>query len=185
MKMSDASKNSDMESLIAKYLAGSTSPEEEALLESWVKENPENKQLFLETKRNWGIAQSGQINFSKKDAWNTLSNYIDKQSSQHEKKEVKTIPLFSTKNIWRIAATIIVLTAAIYSFLFVTQFRETKVVAESDPVETQLNDGTIISINRSSLLTYNAGYGKDERRVHLEGEAFFEVEKDTVRPFIV
>jgi transmembrane sensor len=48
-----------------------------------------------------------------------------------------------------------------------------------------LTDGTVVFLNGSSRISYPENFDADKRQVHLEGEAYFEVAKDTVRPFIV
>lgn len=49
-----------------------------------------------------------------------------------------------------------------------------------------LPDGSQVHLNYQSNLRYQtADYGQTERRVYLEGEAFFEVLRDEKRPFIV
>ncbi len=48
-----------------------------------------------------------------------------------------------------------------------------------------LEDGTKITLNADSKLIYSSNFGDNERKVELEGEAFFEVTKDTARPFRV
>ena len=48
-----------------------------------------------------------------------------------------------------------------------------------------LADGTMVWLNADSRLRYPVNFAKDERRVFLEGEAYFEVTKDARRPFRV
>ena len=48
-----------------------------------------------------------------------------------------------------------------------------------------LPDGTKVWPNSGSTLSYSDGLGGGRRVVNLEGEAFFDVEKDPRRPFIV
>ena len=48
-----------------------------------------------------------------------------------------------------------------------------------------MDDGTKIILNRNSRFTYSDAYGTDQRKVNLEGEAYFEVAKNPERPFIV
>lgn len=48
-----------------------------------------------------------------------------------------------------------------------------------------LGDGTRVKLNASSKLIFPSKFDKDERRVMLEGEGYFEVSKDTNRKFIV
>lgn len=51
--------------------------------------------------------------------------------------------------------------------------------------QIKLNDGTMVWLNAESTLRYPSVFASDERRVLLEGEAFFDVQKDVSRPFIV
>ncbi len=48
-----------------------------------------------------------------------------------------------------------------------------------------LNDGTRVWMNSKSELSYPVAFGDNVRRVRLSGEAYFEVAKDSVHPFIV
>lgn len=48
-----------------------------------------------------------------------------------------------------------------------------------------LNDGTRVWLNARTTLSYPALFSGNERRVSVEGEAYFEVAEDTERPFIV
>jgi ferric-dicitrate binding protein FerR (iron transport regulator) len=48
-----------------------------------------------------------------------------------------------------------------------------------------LPDGTSVRLNSAGSLTYDNTYNQKERVVHLQGEAYFEVNKDKTRPFIV
>lgn len=48
-----------------------------------------------------------------------------------------------------------------------------------------LNDGTKVWMNSDSELEYPVAFGGGSRRVKLVGEAYFEVAKDSTRPFIV
>lgn len=52
-------------------------------------------------------------------------------------------------------------------------------------VSLTLADGTTVWLNARSRLTYPAAFVDSERRVSIEGEAFFEVAKDEDKPFIV
>lgn len=49
----------------------------------------------------------------------------------------------------------------------------------------ELEDGTRIWLNSASLLQYPVSFAKDKREIYLEGEAYFEVKRDTARPFVV
>lgn len=48
-----------------------------------------------------------------------------------------------------------------------------------------LPDGTIISLNAASKVSYPEKFVGDQREVHLEGEAFFDVKRDEQKPFVI
>lgn len=49
----------------------------------------------------------------------------------------------------------------------------------------KLEDGTRVWLNASTELRYPVAFSGDHRKVYLKGEAYFEVTKDSLRPFIV
>lgn len=49
----------------------------------------------------------------------------------------------------------------------------------------QLSDGTKVWINSESALRYPAYFGKNIREVEVRGNVYFEVAKDSTRPFVV
>lgn len=56
---------------------------------------------------------------------------------------------------------------------------------ENEQRELKLSDGTLITLNENSTLKYPKTFlTEGERKVELVGEAFFEVAKDSLRPFI-
>lgn len=57
--------------------------------------------------------------------------------------------------------------------------------ASGDRLEVQLGDGTRVWLNGGSELKYPSRFACDRREVILCGEAYFEVAKDTDRPFTV
>ena len=61
----------------------------------------------------------------------------------------------------------------------------TLLTAKGHVGEFTLPDGTKVWLNGESRLKYNAEFSGRTRDVALTGEAFFEVRKDTLRPFRV
>lgn len=49
----------------------------------------------------------------------------------------------------------------------------------------KLNDGTVIELSAASSIRYPMSFGTDKREVYVEGEAFFKVNPEKNRPFIV
>ena len=48
-----------------------------------------------------------------------------------------------------------------------------------------LADGSVIALKPNSSIEYPKNFAKDERRILLKGEAFFDVSKDKNRPFVI
>lgn len=51
--------------------------------------------------------------------------------------------------------------------------------------KVNLPDGSIVMLNAGSKITYSQGYGVTNRAVKIDGEGYFEVKKDSTRPFTV
>lgn len=61
----------------------------------------------------------------------------------------------------------------------------TVVVPEGKDVKVTLADGTVVWLNANSRLTYPTVFTGKERKVTLQGEAYFKVAHDAHHPFIV
>jgi ferric-dicitrate binding protein FerR (iron transport regulator) len=64
------------------------------------------------------------------------------------------------------------------------QFTET-IAPRGQKSQIILSDGTKVWLNSDTKIKYPGNFGKDQRDVYLEGEAFFEVAKNAHQPFIV
>lgn len=107
--------------------------------------------------------------------------------------EVK--PRFTLKRYWmQVAASLLLLIAGSLTVLTFMQRNEINALAEQNVVIRSgdygkslvtLPDGTIVHLNAKSSLTYSQDFGRNDRRVVLNGEGFFEVKKDTEKKFTV
>ena len=59
------------------------------------------------------------------------------------------------------------------------------IIPRGGEYQLTLGDGSHVQMNSASTLKYPVMFNQQERRVYLTGEAFFEVAKDPVHPFIV
>lgn len=66
-----------------------------------------------------------------------------------------------------------------------TESIHTLVIGRGGEYSVQLADGTKVHLNSESKLRYPVAFRQHERRVYLEGEAYFEVNRDEQHPFIV
>jgi ferric-dicitrate binding protein FerR (iron transport regulator) len=60
-----------------------------------------------------------------------------------------------------------------------------KAIAENEAKEVILPDGSMVTLNKNTSVFYNSNFGSQNRDIILEGEAFFEVQKNEQLPFKV
>lgn len=69
---------------------------------------------------------------------------------------------------------------------FITQSDVTTIASSRGTgTEAMLPDGTKVSLNSGSSLSFDRSFGRKERSVTLEGEGYFEVAADAAKPFMV
>lgn len=104
----------------------------------------------------------------------------------------------SYKIWWKVAAVIAI---AVGLSLFITETELTKNytltsnksdyswIEKHNPAgqksSFELSDGTLVKLNSDSYLRFKKDFDGNLREVILEGEAFFDVKKDPLRPFVV
>jgi transmembrane sensor len=183
--MNEQNQHIDFESLAARYLAGSATPQEVERLEEWVRKDEEKRRLFIEIKRSWMLAASAGQQFNKAKAWENISSASGYVSSNSKiiSLEPKTTKIFS--RFWKVAAAVLLLIAGSWSVYYFTKSAEKIMFAEQKPQEIILHDGSIVTLNAGSEITYPRRFQANERRVTLEGEAFFEVAESEGKPFVV
>ncbi len=183
--MSNKNKHIDFESLTAKYLAGSATSEEVDRLEAWVKSDKQKQSLFLEIKKSWRIAATAGKSFDEAKAWKKITAKTDRKLSGNKSETLYTGTRIYLNRFLRIAAAILLLIAGSYLVHHFTQSGDRTFIAEKETGELKLHDGSSVSLNIRSSLTYPARFRGNERRVKLEGEGYFEVAPIEKKPFIV
>ena len=93
---------------------------------------------------------------------------------------------------WKAAAVVsllIVSTAALYYLLMQSGwagFSSVTIQTEREVQTDRLPDGSVVTVNKNSRLTYPGEFAQNQREVTLlGGEAFFNVVPDQAKPFIV
>ena len=93
--------------------------------------------------------------------------------------------------LYRVAAAILV-TAVLLVSGYKTFYRPSESVAMLQVTATDrvlntftLPDGTLVSLNNNTKVSYPKKFGSQTREVSIEGEAFFEVKPNKNKPFII
>ncbi len=171
-----------MHDLLSKYLNGEISPEEKNALFHLLNENEMLKKEAADIQN-----LSALISMAVEERTASEKQY---RSFVYDKNK-RHFLLFVRKTVGY--AAIIVL-SILSTYLLMTYTGEKK----EDPINYQefstppgqrarvlLADGTEVWLNANSTLRFPDRFGRKQREVELKGEAFFEVEKNKEKPFVV
>jgi ferric-dicitrate binding protein FerR (iron transport regulator) len=179
--------------LLVKYLVGECSKEEQDAVMAWKTADPFNKKRFESLEWIWmeshKINQQSKVDVDK--AWNSFIELRDR--AEEKQKKGRAIPLSGTfSRVLAIAASFLIILTLYYLKWNIDQKSDvTKPVAyiklqtfENTLTDT-LPDGTIITLNKNSALSYPEVFSDTQRNVKMEGEIFFEVARNEAKPFII
>jgi transmembrane sensor len=179
--MKTENEHNEFRTRVVKYLSGEMQPAELAEFEQLLESDSAKKELFDSYRKIWdGAEMAGESNRYDLDAeWSRFSDKLDQR-----KGGLRLEPF--RRSFLRVAAAILIGLAGVGGWLVVQEYGGYTKVASVQGKETiELNDGSLITLNEGSTLRYSMSEKRGERKVFLTGEAFFEVARDTVRPFIV
>jgi transmembrane sensor len=175
--------NTDIDELLAKSFAGELQPEEAEVLERWLSEDAANQAYAGAMQRIWQAggelpATQPRPSFDTEKALKKVKKRIHGSRKDGDGWTTLRNRFFLT------AAAALALLAVAWYFLGPAKSSETLIAAET-PLQDTLSDGTLVALNRASGLSLQSDYNRGERRLRLQGEAFFKVQHDSSRTFTV
>lgn len=164
--------------------------------------NPEKLAIFEQSikliEEIRSIEMSEGDDLDSKKVWQKIKVTIEEQNDNKVEKVI-----IWERIILRIAASVSILLCLGY-FLYYKQSKEgltyqmlvenleNKEVIQleryndgANPLKVNLEDGSIVTLEKESKLSYPTNFQKDKRMVILEGEALFEIAKNPEKPFYV
>lgn len=199
--------------LAEKYFKGLCSQEEaEAFLKWYFSEQGEEEikrkidvsraSIDKKHKKNWDpMAVFEKIQSAKNRSSLFISHKMEQQGGEAQgaskDNKVRTMPIGSHRWRYAVSSFIVLITLGLgilaYHFISNDSAMEgatsPEYVYKSNPAGQKstifLKDGSHIVLNSASSIQYAARFLSDERVIELHGEAFFEVARDSLRPFRV
>lgn len=172
------------EALLMAYINEELNAVEKKQVESWLNKSAENKKYFEEIKETWiltGKVKVKPVNVDLQSAWDKINSRIENTSVK-----TKSTKVISMRTWYSIAAVAVVLIGTFIIVKYLTGRNELiQLSAKNEVVIDTLQDGSVISLNKGSILEYPEEFTSNERRVILHGEAFFEITPDAEKPFII
>lgn len=170
----------NVEILISRYLNKETSAEENQIIEKWLAENGN-------ANPDWQ-----KLDRSGKDQW--LSDRLLDIKGTIKQTAPPVVPIATSKYLWyKIAgvAAVLVISFGLYLSWPVlnTQILSHSLASISIPEHQKkqitLADGTTVWLNAGAELRYPKVFNTDSREVYLSGEAYFDVQHDAAKPFLI
>ncbi len=164
--------------LIEKYLNGTTTDEEKKLVEQWYSLVGDSSEIPTSGKE-WILI--------KERIWRKISLQTLPKTNFHLSRS-------KTFKVTAIAASVVIILGVITRLMLVsseptehTPSNELVTVSNTDD-ETKsilLSDNSVIILQKNASITYLRDFTKNQREVKLTGEAFFQIAKDSTKPFVV
>jgi transmembrane sensor len=170
--------------LLINYLLKEASIEQTAEVENWRKESEANEIRFKRYEVIWVASKKLELK-EPIDAHGSLSALKEKIRSQ-KMSESARIKL-TTRYPWFKAAAVLVLISGLAWYFTTTQSVEQLQIMSDQMVKVDtLSDGSVITLNKESMLEYPSRFkGKQRQVVLVKGEAFFNVTPDKQKPFLI
>lgn len=168
--------------LLVKYLIGEATPQEIADAEQWINASEANKKYYAGFKLIWNESQRIAINSNVDEdaAWTRLKGRMAVTQSLRRHG-------YNAKMRWiQVAASIILV--CLIGYIMHNQSDANKTINKAsgaNVVAEHLPDGSTVTLNSNSVLSYPSLFKGNVRSVNLSGEAFFKVAPDKSKPFII
>jgi len=181
----------DIREIMIRYLDESATLEEEIILLNWLKSSDTNRNDFILTRDLWlscdAVADNKlEVDIALKKFRRRIADEINMEDRTHKL-------LHRSLVLWgSIAASIIIVFCIGYGFnpknvnvFTATKIQKQLITAMGSKGRFVLPDGTVVWLNSESSLIYPEQFINKKREVTLDGEAYFEVKRNTEKPFIV
>lgn len=171
--------------LIIKYLSGNLSKDEEKILFDWINSNPKNNLFFKQIKLIW--EKSAQL--KPFDHIKSLSDWEKIKPNFRKKYSIRSEKISGIRYIGRIAAILVLALGLTFGLIKITHIAskpEVVTLNTQDNIKLiQLPDGSQLTLNKNSYISYTSDFNRKNRKIELEGEAYFEVMPNNSLPFLI
>ncbi len=175
----------DHEHLILQFLSGTISEADKKQLLAWLRKSPAHKQELEEIQKVWNLTkpQTNKFNADTEQEWQKLSAALyEMDAADHQKNKQRPLQ----RSLFKIAASVALLLVSLVALYFMFVKPQQNSIASGQQItEVVLPDGSLVTLNKDSELTFDNEFEGSQRTVQLKGEAFFEVVPDAEKPFIV
>ncbi len=179
--------------LLAKYLCNEAGESEKQEIEAWAGQSGinlaelNNSRELMDKARLWFESR----NYNSTAAWEKIERRLESASPVIQMQPGVNSGMFYRRML-RVAATIL-LAVSLGTAGYYIGFRQQKPAIYTEVITNDrqvvagitLPDGSVVTLNVNSALTYPKTFSGNSREVSITGEAFFEIQPDASRPFLI
>jgi ferric-dicitrate binding protein FerR (iron transport regulator) len=180
--MKQENEHIDISIVLLRYINNEATDEDMLIIREWLDEDPSHitylQELRLGNELTKSALQNKDFNTNK-----AYSKFQQKISGNSQKTILKRIYISAAS-----VAALLILFLGIYSILKTNSPVPEKIqyTAQEDSIsKIILPDSSSVFLNSGSTLTYDNTFNNDIRKIALSGEAFFSVQPDSTKPFLV
>lgn len=173
----------DLEILLPKYFSGEATPEERQAVEAWAQASAEHHSEFVLFQTLWKETAPAKVKtYDAQTAWAKVAPHISERPKAKivEMKHARRWPILAAA-----AAVAVLIIAGQFFFGSGMEVQWQEVAAGQEVRQVNLSDGSVVWLNRGAKVRFPQNFEGGDRKVKLEGEAFFEVASDSTKPFII
>lgn len=170
--------------LLIKFLLKETSEEENTTIQEWLAADPANISRFIQFEKIWEASKilAPESKIDEEEAWNTFK---EKTTKLNKREEAVVLPLKKNYTWLKVAAVFVLAIGAWTLYQLMAPIAYTELTASNEVLLRTLPDGSELTINKKTQLSYASDF-KNNRSVRLDsGEVFFSVAHDKTRPFVI
>ena len=173
--------------IIFKVITNEANDDEISSLNNWLSKDISKQKLFDSYKKTWQLSnnftEQEVLDIDIEQEWTKIHEELNFTTQKIYTKEKKSkTKIISFKTIAIGIAAILIISLSLF-FLFNTE--QKTLIAENEILKTELPDGSQITLNKNSKLEYSKKFNKKTRNIKMSGEAYFVVEHNPAKPFIV
>ncbi len=170
--------------LMLKKIEGQLDVQEQLLLDAWLGASPANREQFDALYEAWTLTNATEP-LAEPDYEAGWANVAARIKKRPEDRPAVKRSTSRAMRFGQLVFPLVLLMLALFWYLRPTDpVMEQQFTSRGETSSIVLADQSVVQLNSGSRLVYPEAFGGNERRVVLEGEAFFDVQPGS-RPFIV
>ncbi|HWV29702.1 MAG TPA: FecR domain-containing protein [Dyadobacter sp.] len=180
--------NPNIDELLVKSMLDEASVAEQIEIKQWLLDDDDNQRYFEHFELIWNESKrlARMSTVDENAAWERF-----KTRTMANEREAQVLPMHP-RPVFRILRMVamVLMTAGVgwLSYLFSTRSSSHEMLTVKSGMETltdTLPDGSVVTLNKKSSISYPKDFEGKTRDVRLTGEAFFDVKPNKSKPFLI